>query len=106
MNVSKEVIGSKIVDRDRDHQTTNVLRPAPPLRPFESLRVAPSDVEGRQAQGDPERGRGVSVRGGTARVEGQDVVGQERFLDITARCEKLAGRRESLGDLGDDSRWA
>ena len=32
---------------------------APALRPFESLRVVPSIVEGRQAQGRPERSRGA-----------------------------------------------
>jgi hypothetical protein len=31
------------------------------LRPFESLRVVPSLVEGRQAQGDLEQGRKVGV---------------------------------------------
>src|SRR5262245_35372482 len=34
----------------------------------------------------------------------QDVVCQNRFMHISARAEQLAGRRESLGDLGDDSR--
>ena len=41
-----------------------------------------------------------------ARVEGsrsQDVVCQERFLDISACAEQLAGRGERLGDFGDDS---
>src|SRR5258705_6276488 len=42
-------------------------------------------------------------RGVTARVEGQDIVCQERFLDISACAEQLAGRRETLGDLVDDS---
>ncbi|MBF8287737.1 MAG: putative acetyltransferase [Candidatus Rokubacteria bacterium] len=45
-------------------------RPALTLRPFESLRVAPSGAEGRQAQGHPERSRGMSERGDAARVEG------------------------------------
>jgi len=31
------------------------------LRPFDELRVAPSTVEGRQAQGHPERSRGVTI---------------------------------------------
>ena len=31
-----------------------------PLRPFDKLRVAPSHVEGRQAQGRPEQGRGAT----------------------------------------------
>jgi radical SAM protein with 4Fe4S-binding SPASM domain len=42
----------------------NTSPPALTLRPFESLRVAPSQVEGRQAQGHPEQSRGMS------RVEG------------------------------------
>ena len=36
----------------------------------------------------------------------EDVVRQERFLDVSACDEQLAGRRESLGDLGDHSRRA
>ena len=36
----------------------------------------------------------------------QDVVCQERFLDVSAGAEQLAGWRERLGDLGDDSRRA
>ena len=36
----------------------------------------------------------------------QDVVGQERLLDVPARAEQLAGRGERLGDFGDDSRRA
>jgi GNAT superfamily N-acetyltransferase len=45
-------------------------RPALTLRPFENLRVAPSAVEGRQAQGHPERSRGMSEQGDAVRVEG------------------------------------
>ena len=33
----------------------------------------------------------------------QDVVGQERFLDVTARAEQFAGRDVGVGDFGDDS---
>ena len=33
----------------------------------------------------------------------QDVVRQERFLDISACAEQLAGRSERLGDFGDHS---
>ena len=36
----------------------------------------------------------------------QDIVCQERFLDISACAEQLAGSDEALGDLGDDSRGA
>ena len=49
------------------------------LRPFESLKVAPSDAEGRRAQGHLDQGRGVTTldirdlavrRGGQAILEG------------------------------------
>ncbi|MGH9387170.1 MAG: D-alanyl-D-alanine carboxypeptidase/D-alanyl-D-alanine endopeptidase [Vicinamibacterales bacterium] len=48
------------------------LPPALTLRPFENLRVVPSSVEGRQAQGHPEASRGVSESrdGGSRRIEG------------------------------------
>ena len=36
----------------------------------------------------------------------QDVVRQQRFLDISACAEQLAGRSERFWDFGDDSRWA
>jgi hypothetical protein len=59
ISLSKEAIGREIVDRDRDHETAYSLRCLPAL----------------------------SERGGAARVEGQDVVCQKRFLDISARVE-------------------
>ena len=33
----------------------------------------------------------------------QHIVGQDRFLNVSACAEKPAGRQERLGDLGDDS---
>src|SRR5262245_47082668 len=76
ISLSKESIGGEIVDRDRDHETAD------------SLRYLPS----------------LSERGGTGRVERQHVVCQARFLDVSACADQLAGRRETLGNLGDDSR--
>ena len=75
MSLSEEAIGGEIVNRDRDHE------------PVDSRRVS-------HARSGPRRGR--------RRVE--DVVCQDRFLDISACAEQLAGRHESLGDLDDDSR--
>ena len=44
--------GGRIVEADVE---------AAALRPFDTLRVAPSVVEGRQAQGGPENGRGAAL---------------------------------------------
>ena len=41
-------------------RTDNARLPTPTLRPFDGLRVVPSDVEGRQAQGAPSSSRGNS----------------------------------------------
>ena len=76
MRVSKKTIGGEIVNRDRDHE------------PFDSRRI-PTLAQGRA---------GLVMR--------QNVVRENRFLDISACVEQLAGGRERLGDLGDDSRGA
>ena len=49
------------------------------------------------------------LRGGAALARSrpfQDIVRQDRFLDISACAEQPAGSGESLGDLGDHSRRA
>ncbi len=59
---------SSAADPDPSRPST-LLRAAPTLRPFDKLRVVPSEVEGRQAQGRPERSRGTSeVEGRRQRV--------------------------------------
>jgi RND family efflux transporter MFP subunit len=49
------------------------------LRPFESLRVVPSGVEGRQAQGRPEHGRGATGSG-SSRAASRDEKLDPRIL--------------------------
>jgi protein SCO1/2 len=50
------LVGFVLVSLSREQRTP---RPST-LRPFEDLRVVPSPVEGRQAQGRPEQGRGAT----------------------------------------------
>ena len=56
--------------------------PAAPVRPFDQLRVAPSKVEGRQAQGEPVR----QAQGGPDRATvlkvARDVMQQARYCDM------------------------
>ena len=54
---------------------------------------------------DSDRDREKSLeRGRIGSITLQDVVGQERFFDVSAGAEQLARRRERLGDFGDHSR--
>ena len=77
ISLPKETVGGEIVDRDGDHPSPIVIA-------------------------RPERGQefGPSRR---ASFTLQHVVDEQRFLNVSACAEQLAGRSERLGDLGDDS---
>ena len=77
------------------------------LRPFDTLRVAPSPVEGREPQGRPERGRGATGLGRAAdRFEAGYAVGlemsREALIDAnhlwgTINCNAVGPRGEICG---------
>jgi hypothetical protein len=58
------------------------------LRPFESLRVAPSKVEGRQAQGRPPRSRCVSGSTASLPHSSAPARGRRRCPRQQKRCER------------------
>ena len=64
------------------------------LAPFEAARSPFAFVRGAQRET-------AGFRAGSRRFE--DVVGQNRFLDISVRAEQFARRGQRFGDLGDDS---
>ena len=65
------------------------------LRPFGRLRVAPSHVEGRQAQGDLEQRRKVGV---------YDITALGRQVAIKILPEAFAADPERLAPVGDSFR--
>jgi len=77
------------------------------LRPFDKLRVAPSGVEGRQAQGRPEPSRGTSAEGtppaATARPRVIETRGLRKQFGATLAVADLTlrvGAGEIFGFLG------
>jgi ABC-2 type transport system ATP-binding protein len=67
------------------------------LRPFENLRVVPSNVEGRQAQGRPERSRGTSA---AATIETHALRKQFGATVAVADLSLRVGAGEIFGFLG------
>ena len=95
---------------------------SPAMSSFLAVRVSTERSQHTCASASPRRplaARSSTVTGITKRStcpaprahrsllpQAENVVCQERFLDISARAEQLAGGGESLGDFGDHSRRA
>ena len=89
LSIIEEAVGCEIVDRCRYH-------------PADTRRLWLELVGGRKLLGLI-AGHQVGPKS-LVLLRLQDVVGHDRFLDVSTSAEQVAGRSESLGNLGDDAR--
>ncbi len=92
------ILNRVIRNRHLDDAALAEIWAASALRPFDTFRVAPSNVEGRQAQDRPERSRGAAASG-----EPASDAHLIECADCRARYEDLCGwldvvRTEAVGE--------